>query len=224
MNIKIDKKKDLLNKWNMYSVLCDRCLTCAHTVLQKYEIEKDIKHIGEFKQHLKYMLDIISKIGYENNIYADIQRLQFDFLNTNCDDCVGINIKKDARYGIEMYCKEFVVDKLFATLCENQNAQYFEEFITNKDFIHKVQLKLITFNINKRGNKATLNYYHQKFISYHDLSESPYFEIFNKLSIYYKHIFGVPIYLANIPKEEYLKRQKMNLEELLPKHRLCLIN
>lgn len=205
----------------MYSVLCDRCLTCAHTVLQNYEIEKDIKHIGEFKLHLKYMLDILSKISRVNNIYADIQRLQFDFLNSKCDDCIGI--KKDSRYGIEMYCKEYVVDNLFAMLCTNKNAQYFEEFLKSKDFIHKVQLKLITFNINKKGNRDTLYYYPQKFISYHDLSESPYFEIFNKLSSYYQNIFGVPIYLANIPKEEYLKRKKMNLEKILPNHSLCLV-
>ena len=212
----------MFSKQNMYSVLCDRCLACAHTVLQNFEIDKEINHTCEFKQQLKYFLEILNMNSYQNNnIYHVIQRLNFDFLNSNCKDCIGI--QKDTRYGIEMYCKEYVVDKLFAMLCKNKNAQYFEEFLKSKDFIHNVQLKLITFNINKRGNRATLNYYPQKSISYHDLLETPYFEIFNKLSIYYKHIFGVPIYLANIPKEEYIKRKKMNLEELLPKHRLCLI-
>ena len=205
----------------MYSVLCDRCLACAHTVLQNFNLDKDIENTDEFTQHLKYILEIMNRSHFDNNIYNIIEQLNMNFFHSRCEDC--IEIYTNANKAIELYCKEYLVDKVFSLLCKNKHEQYLENVIKNIDFKYKVQFKLITFNINKKGNKETINYYPQKFISYNDLKEVPYFRILNSLPRYYKHIFGVPIYIANIPRDEYLKRQKMNLKELLPKHRLCLV-
>ena len=41
-----------------------------------------------------------------------------------------------------------------------------------------------------------------------------------KINEYYKTLFGIPIYLANFDVELYQEREKLKLDELIPKHPL----
>ena len=45
----------------MYSQLCDRCLTCAHEILMKYDFKTEFKTEKESIDHIKFLLNCINE-------------------------------------------------------------------------------------------------------------------------------------------------------------------
>ena len=78
-----------------------------------------------------------------------------------------------------------------------------------------IRNKLITFHISKVGNDEVILYYNQNLINYKDLKSIPNFREMDKIPIFYKKIYKVPIYLANMDQKDYLSRKILDLENKL---------
>ena len=203
----------------MYSRLCDRCLTCAHEVLLKYDFKTEFENKNEAAKYIHTLLRCATGLHKPLDIYYEMEILHYDFLNKECEDC--INIKHiTSKKAISMFLKIYIINKIFdcVTECEFKN-----EWLNEEHFTTTVRNKIITFHLSLENNRESIYYYNQNMINYRDLTNIPNFEEMNKLPYYYEKIFEVPIYLANESKERYLFKKGLNLGEKIRQHKLCLI-
>lgn len=202
----------------MYSQLCDRCLLCAHEILIKYDFKTKFNDKDEV---FNYITHLLSYINDDNNyiplnVSYESENLNYGFLNDFCPNCLNIN--NDVRKSIRMYLKIYIVDQIFKCVIENE---FRENFLKNEHFKQVIRKKLITFHISIKENSDMLYYFNQNLINYKDLKNIPYFKELDNLSKYYKSIFKIPIYIANIDTDVYTKRKELNLAENIKKHPLC---
>jgi hypothetical protein len=202
----------------MYSQLCDRCLACSHEILVKYEFKTEFENHKDAISHLKFLLDCINGTYKELHLDYEIRKLNYSFLEDTCNECVGAEFLS-SRTAIKMYNKIYIVNKIFEIVTQSKFKDY---WLNNEKFLITLRNKLITIHLSIVGNDESVLYYNQELIEYDDLGYIPYYKELAKLPIFYEKIFGVPMYLANLSKEQYLLKKSLNLEENIVKHCLCL--
>ena len=113
-----------------------------------------------------------------------------------------------------------LVNKIFETILNNRESS--NELLENYKFKNVLKVKLLQIQFNKKNN---FNYNFKLFLKSRiteiDIGHIGInFKELSKINEYYKTLFGIPIYLANFDVELYQEREKLKLDELIPKHPL----
>ena len=201
----------------MYSQLCDRCLTCAHEILMKYDFKTEFETEKESIDHIKFLLKCINERWEPLGVNYEVEQLNYSFLLDKCQNCVKIG-ERTSMHGIIVYLKVFITNEVFKCVIENN---FSNDLLSDNNFLEVIKNKLITFHISTIENEVMIYYYNQSLINYYDFKIIPYFKELDNLPIYFKQIYKVPIYLANIRKDDYLQRDNLNLKDKIIKHSLC---
>ena len=201
----------------MLSHLCDRCMTCSHEILFKFDFKTEFNSLKEVNEYIKLLLESLKKFGTsEPNIIDETHKLNYPFLDSKCENCLNLG-DRTSRESILIYLKILIVVKIFECVTGNN---FKGALLSGQHLIDIIRNKIITFHLSKEGNEDLIYYYNQEFINYRDLNQIPNFEEMSYLPKYYLKIFKVPIYLANINQKDYLSRKILNLDERLKKHNL----
>ena len=116
----------------MYSHLCDRCLACAHQIIQEYpEFKEKFENPKEFKTEILDKLSLILNLCF----CQKLENLNYDFLNKSCSDCINLN-KYPCKKNIKTFIRIFMINKIFNLICFNE---YSKELLENKGFLEKIK-------------------------------------------------------------------------------------
>lgn len=199
----------------MNDKLCDRCLACSHQILDTIEIETKFENFKDFKKVIQSILDLLD--CRNNTLKQRIEQFKYDFLENICEECINSS-KTVTRKFIELYLRSVLIIKMFDMILE---GDYREDFFKHDWFKNIFRRKLLAIHFNKKDNNHMIRYYKVNLIK-DDVGLVNTFECLNKINYYYKNIFNVPIYLANLDSEQYCERAKLNLNEKIKKHPLVL--
>ena len=104
----------------MHAKLCDRCLSCAHEILMRYEFKTKFNNKDEVFTHISNLLSYVNEDHKYSplNIFFEIENLNL-ILNLECTNCLNIN-KMNARENIRIFVRIYIVDKIFKCVIENE--------------------------------------------------------------------------------------------------------
>ena len=210
-------------KPEMHAKLCDRCLTCAHEILIKYDFKTQFETKRDAVTHIKYLLSYVNGDFASGPLHIEYEMnsLNYGFLTTRCENCENIPTNCYSCYSvIRIYIKTCIVKEIFRCVIENN---FRDLIIGDQNLLGILKIKLITIHISTLENAPLVYYYNQNLINYYDLKTLPYFEELDYLPIYFEKIFKIPIYLANMNINDYLNRKKLGLEEKIKNHPLCKV-
>ena len=206
----------------MNESLCDRCFACAQQVLETYDNLEQFKTDKDIRNYIKFIIKILDENNNDNYPSRKVDDLAWSdylFLNEKCSDC-SINNNDLSKKNISFYIKIELVNKIFETILNNRELSH--SLLNNYRFKNTLKIKLLQIQFNKKNN---VNYNFKTFLKSivvgKDIGHIEInFKELSKINEYYKTLFGIPIYLANFDVELYQEREKLKLDELIPKHPL----